>query len=69
VTVMVKFGNLKNSVESFGDNKFLVKTELKEHSRINSELPAMLSHKLGIPPKNFKLISGFEKNIKIFKIY
>ncbi len=69
VTVMVKPGSFKRSVESFGDNKFLVKIEFKEHSQINSELPKMLAPRLGIPPKSFQLVSGFEKDIKIFEIY
>ena len=30
---------------------------------------ACVASELGISPKSFELISGFEKDIKIFKIY
>ncbi|MFA4952850.1 MAG: hypothetical protein WC584_01355 [Candidatus Pacearchaeota archaeon] len=69
ITVMVKPGSLIPSVESFGDNRFLVRLELNEHNQINLEIPKILATELGIPPKNFELISGADKNIKIFKIY
>ena len=69
ITVMVKSGSLGRSVESFGDNRFLVRLEPMEQNQINLEIPKMLSSGLGIPPKDFELISGFDKNIKIFKIF
>lgn len=69
IIVMVKPESLKTSVESFGDNRFLIRLELKEQDKINLEIPKILAPELGIPPKNFELISGFDKNIKIFRIY
>ena len=69
IIVMVKSGSIIRSVESFGDNRFLVKLELTEHNQINLEIPKILAPELGIPPKNFELISGVDKNIKIFKIF
>lgn len=69
IVVMVKPGSLTTDVESFGDNRFLVRTIIKEHDKINLEIPRVLSSELGIPPKNFELISGLEKNIKIFRIF
>ncbi len=69
IIVMVKSGSLKRSVESFGDNRFLVRIELTEHNQINLEIPKILAPELGMPPKSFELISGFDKDIKIFRIY
>ena len=69
ITVMIKSGSLRRSVESFGDNRFLVRLELTEHNQINLEIPKILSPELGISPKDFELISGADKNIKIFRIY
>lgn len=57
INVMVKPGTLKTSVESFGDNRFLIKVELTDHSKINEEIPKMLSREMGIPPNQFELIS------------
>lgn len=69
INVMVKPGSLIKSVESFGDNRFLVRLESMEQSQINLEIPKILSKEMGIPPNQFELISGANGNIKIFKIF
>lgn len=69
VNVMVKSGSLKRSIESFGDNRFLVKTELTDQNQINQEIPKLLSKEMGIPPTQFELISGANGNIKVYQIY
>lgn len=69
INVMVKPGSLKNSIELFGDNRFLIKTELTDHNKINEEIKKILAPKLGIPPREIELIKGINENIKIFKIY
>lgn len=68
VTVMVKSGSLKRSIENFGGNRYLVKTNQIEHQEINKDVLFMLSRTLGLPEDRIILVAGESSDNKLFQI-
>lgn len=57
ITVKVKFGSNKQSIESFGSNRYLVyiNSKKEDESMAYAELVRMLSKKLGTPEGRIEL--------------
>ena len=68
IIVKVKIGSLKRSIENFGENRYLIKTDFVKDEDVNKDVIFMLSKYMGVPPNRFQLINGFDKEDKIFKI-
>ncbi|HLD98530.1 MAG TPA: hypothetical protein VI815_04345 [Candidatus Nanoarchaeia archaeon] len=66
--VMVKSGSLKRSIENFGANRYLVKTNLVDNQEVNKDVLFMLSKTLGLPEERVILVSGENSDNKIFQI-
>ncbi len=68
VVVHVKLGSVKRSIENFGANRYLIKTDLVNHAEVNKDVIFMLSKYMGLPENRFSLIKGEEKEDKVFSI-
>lgn len=68
IVVKVKSGSLKGSIENFGANRYLIKTDSINHNEINKDRTFMLSKTLGIPKHRLALKSGLEREDKVFQI-
>ena len=68
VTVHVKSGTTKKSIENFGGGRFLIKTDLTDNNEINKEVIMMLSRYLGTPKEIIAIKSGENKEDKRFVI-
>lgn len=68
INVMVRPGSIRPSIEPFGDNRFLIKTNLTNHDQINEEIPRLLATKLGVPAARIVLVNGIDNNTKNFRI-
>lgn len=64
---MAKAGSSKQSIESFGNNRYLVYARSESNSMVNSELVEMLSKYLGTPSNRITLIKDTVKE-KVFEI-
>ncbi|MEK6891125.1 MAG: hypothetical protein AABX03_03215 [Nanoarchaeota archaeon] len=68
ITVMVKSGSLKRSIENFGGGRYLVKTNMTDHPEINTDVLFMLSRTLGLPQDRIVLVAGETSENKLFQI-
>ena len=65
IIIKVKSGSLKRSIESFGNNRYLIKTTETENVKINEEVIFMLSKYTGTPQQRFNIIKGLNSEDKI----
>jgi uncharacterized protein YggU (UPF0235/DUF167 family) len=69
IHVKVKPNSGRQSVESFGDGRYLVYLKSPpENDRANIELINLLSKELGVPPKSFSIKFGRSSDKKIIEI-
>jgi len=65
----VKPSSSKQSIESFGDRRYLVYLKsAPENDRANIELINLLSKELGVPAKSLKIKFGRTSNKKIIEV-
>ena len=67
-TVRVRPGSSVNKIESFGNDRYLVKVTSTNHNEINSELKEIFSHYFGVPAPRIQIVSGIDKNDKKIRI-
>jgi len=68
VTVRVRRGDIRRSIENFGAGRFLARVGGKTNDEINAEVIEMLSKALGHPEGRIELINGFDKEDKVFQL-
>lgn len=69
IRVKVKPNSSKQSVESFGDGRYLVYLKaVPENGKANNELLNLLSKELGVPPKSMKIKFGQTSDEKIIEV-
>ena len=68
ITVLVRVGNLKRSIEHFGNNRYLCRVESQTEDAKIAEILEMLSKYMGIPVGRFQLKSGIGSDIKVFEL-
>jgi len=68
IIVKVKTGTTKKSIEHFGGDRYLVKTDLTETESINKEIIEMLSVYMGVPEHRIVLKSGLTSGDKVFQL-
>lgn len=69
IRVKVKPNSSKQSVESFGNGRYLVYLKSEpENGKANIELLNLLSKELGVPPKSLKIKFGQTSDEKIIEI-
>jgi len=67
--VRVKTGCPENSIEEFGDKRYLVHLKSKpEDNKANIELINLMGKHLGVPPLKLKIISGLTNRDKVLEI-
>lgn len=68
IRVKVKPNSSKQSVESFGNGRYLVYLKsVPENGKANIELLNLLSKELGVPPKSLKIKFGQTSDEKIIE--
>ena len=66
--VRVKTGCSENSIEEFGDRRYLVYLKSQpENNKANIELINLLAKHLGVPPLKLKIVSGSSSRDKILE--
>ena len=68
VIVKVKPGSIKRSIEHFGENRYLIKTDSINNDEINKDVLFMLSKYMGVPTTKLEFKSGISSNDKILQI-
>ncbi len=68
ITIKVKLESLKNSIEYFGSDRYLIKVQASNHYEANKLMLEMLSKYTGIPPQRFEFIRGLDSEDKLLKI-
>lgn len=69
IRVKVKTNSSKQSVESFGDNRYLVHVKSSpENNEANVELLKLLSKELGVPPKALHINFGRTSDEKLVEV-
>ena len=67
--VRVKTGCSENSIEEFGDKRYLVHLKNRpEDNKANIELINLLAKHLGVPALKLKIISGLTNRDKVLEI-
>jgi uncharacterized protein YggU (UPF0235/DUF167 family) len=64
---MVKLGSAKQSIENFGNNRYLVYLISKDNNLANQELIEFISKNLGAPVSHITLIKGESNNNKVLE--
>jgi hypothetical protein len=67
IIVRVRYGSLKQSIERFGERRYLLFIKSKEEESSLNEIVTMLSRHFGILPKDFQLKRDNGKD-KVFVI-
>ncbi|MFA6022713.1 MAG: hypothetical protein WC781_01355 [Candidatus Pacearchaeota archaeon] len=68
IVVKVKLGSMKKSIENFGADRYLIKTDSTEHNTANRDIVTMLSRYMGIPENKIILKSGLASEDKVFQL-
>jgi uncharacterized protein YggU (UPF0235/DUF167 family) len=68
ITIKVKLDSLKNSIEYFGSDRYLVKVQASNHNEANKLMIDMLSKYTGISPNRFEFIRGLDSEDKLVRI-
>lgn len=68
IVVRVKSRTTKKSIEYFGNDRYLIKTESDDHNIINKEVVEMLSKYMGLAPNRIILKAGFSNQDKLLQI-
>lgn len=68
ITVLVRSGNMKRSIENFGSNRYLCRVESQSEDAKIAEILDMLSKYMGIPVGRFQLKSGIGSDTKVFQL-
>ena len=68
IVVLIKPGNMKRLIESFGNNRFLCRVIGKTEQEINAEVVEMLAKYTGHPPQKIVLKSNMNKDTKLFQL-
>lgn len=68
VIVKVKTGSTKKSIEHFGENRYLIKSESVEDDLVNKDVLFMLSKYMGLPPNKFGFKPGINSEDKVLQI-
>ncbi|MEK6873762.1 MAG: hypothetical protein AABW91_02865 [Nanoarchaeota archaeon] len=68
VVVKVKSGSIKRSIENFGENRYLIKTDAISNDEVNKDVLFMLSKCMGIPLSKFEFKSGLSSDDKVLQI-
>lgn len=68
IIIKVKSGGSKKSIENFGNNRYLIRTDLLNHKEVNKEVIVMISKYMGIPENRFFMKSGLESEDKIVQL-
>ncbi|MFA5993233.1 MAG: DUF167 family protein [Candidatus Pacearchaeota archaeon] len=66
VVVKVKPGNMRRSIENFGNGRFLARVGSKTHPEMNAEVIEMLAKYLGHPESRIQIKSGIDSEDKVF---
>ena len=66
VIVKVKPGNMKRSIENFGNGRFLARVGGQTSQEINKEVIVMLSKYLGHPEARIQIKSVIDSEDKVF---
>ena len=68
ITIKVKPGSLKRSIETFGSDRYLIKTTETDNIKVNEDILFMLSKYIGAPQHRLKIIAGVNSDDKIIVI-
>jgi uncharacterized protein (TIGR00251 family) len=69
INVKVKTNSSKQSIENFGDNRYLVYLKsVPENNKANIELINFLSKEFGVSPKSIKIKFGQSSDKKLIEI-
>lgn len=68
ITIKVKLGSIKNSIEYFGSDRYFIKVQATEHNEANKLMRDMLSRYTGIHPNRFEFVRGTNSENKLLKI-
>ena len=70
IIVMVRAGSTIDSIEYFGNSRYLIRVKEKEEEmeKLNQKVIGIISKYAGVPTHKIKVISEKGNHIKIFKI-
>lgn len=68
IIVKVKAGGNRRSIEHFGNDRYLVRTDLTNHEDINKEVVMLLSKYMSVPEHRIVLKSGATSEDKVFQL-
>lgn len=69
ITVKCKTNQSKQSIENFGNNRYLVKLKSSpENNEANIELINMLAHYFIVPPSHIRIKSGMSNDEKLIEV-
>ncbi|MBI2629346.1 DUF167 domain-containing protein [Candidatus Pacearchaeota archaeon] len=68
ITIKVKPGSLKRSIETFGSDRYLIKTTETDNAKVNEDILFMLSKYTGTPQHRLRIIAGINSDDKIITI-
>ncbi|MFA5019915.1 MAG: hypothetical protein WC533_02345 [Candidatus Pacearchaeota archaeon] len=68
ITIKTKIGCEKNSIEYFGNDRYLIKVSSKTYLEANKQILEMLSRYTGVPQGRFSMLKGENSEDKLFKI-
>jgi len=68
ITIRVKLNSLKNSIEYFGSDRYLIKVQTNNHDEANKIMIDMLSRYTGISPRKFEFVRGITSEDKLLRI-
>lgn len=68
MTVKVRLASMKQKIESFGNNRYLVSLLAKDHAAGNAELMPLMSKYLGTPMMRIALRSGTDSEDKVLEV-
>ena len=68
ITIKVKPGSLKRSIETFGSDRYLIKTTETENTKVNEDIIFMLSKYTGTPQQRLRIVAGVNSDDKIITI-
>ena len=68
ITIKVKPGSLKRSIETFGSDRYLIKTTETDNIKVNEDILFMLSKYTGTLQQRLRIIAGVNSDDKIIVI-
>lgn len=68
IIVKARLECVKEKVEKFGDNRYLIYLVSDNYEDGNKELVSLLSKYFGTPQSRIRIVKGFDKDDKIVEI-